>query len=288
MTAREKDVLALIKSTPLSGKKKQVAKYIVDNHVEVAFLTAAELARRSAVSEPTVIRLALALGYSGFPEMRIALQDKVQSKLTTLSRLQKGSRQAQASTNPAVKSLITDMKNLENTLHDLDVRTLNRVVKRIVQADKVIIVGYKMSSCLAEFLQMALKKSVDNTVAVTMSTGQFQEELVFATESSLVIAISFPRYTAAIVRDFAMAKKNGIRTVAITDSELSPLVDYANDYLLARCDFVSYIDSFAAAVSLLYAISTAVSIKTEATTVTRLEKLEDMWKGNELFFQDSS
>lgn len=274
----------MIKSTPLSGKKKQVAKYIVDNHVEVAFLTAAELARRSAVSEPTVIRLALELGYSGFPEMRIALQDKVQSKLTTLSRLQKGSKQASASTSPAVKSLITDMKNLENTLHDLNVRTLNRVVKRIVQADKVIIVGYKMSSCLAAFLQMALKKSVDNTVAVTMSTGQFQEELVFATENSLVIGISFPRYTSAIVRDFAMAKKNGIRTVAITDSELSPLVEHADDYLLARCDFVSYIDSFAAAVSLLYAISTTVSIKTEAQTVPRLERLEDMWKENELFF----
>ncbi len=65
MTKRQKDVLALIKSTPLSDKKKQVAKYIVDNYIEVAFLTAAELARRSSVSEPTVIRLAVDLGYTG-------------------------------------------------------------------------------------------------------------------------------------------------------------------------------------------------------------------------------
>ncbi len=53
---RQKDILALIKATSLSDKKKQVAKYIVDNYIEVAFLTAAELAYRTSVSEPTVIQ----------------------------------------------------------------------------------------------------------------------------------------------------------------------------------------------------------------------------------------
>jgi len=283
MAKRQKDILALIKSTPLSDKKKQVAKYIVDNHIETAFLTAAELAHRSSVSEPTVIRLATDLGYSGFPEMRAALQDKVQSKLTTLSRL-KESHRFKASTNPAVQSLVTDMKNLQNTLHNLNVRTLNRVVNRIVQADKVIILGYKMSSCLAQFFQMALKKSIDNTVAVTISPGQFQEELVFTTQESAVIAISFPRYTTAVVRDFRMAKHKGLTTIAITDSELSPLVEHATDYLLARCDFVSYIDSFAAVMSLLCAVATAVSIKSETETLPRLEELEKLWEENEVFF----
>ena len=273
----------MIKSTPLSDKKRQIAKYILDNYTEVSFLTAAELARRSSVSEPTVIRLATDLGYSGFPEMKTALQDKVQSKLTTLSRL-KGSHHFKASKNPAIQSLVTDMKNLENTLHNINVRTLNRVVNRIVQADKVIILGYRMSSCLAQFFQMALKKSIDNTVAVTTSMGQFQEELVFTTERSVVIAISFPRYTTAVVRNFRMAKQKGVTTVAITDSELSPLINYATDYLLARCDFVSYIDSFAAVMSLLCAIATAVSIKSEDETLPRLEELEELWRENEVFF----
>lgn len=283
MTKRHKDALALIKATPLSEKKKQVAKYIVDNYIEVAFLTAAELARRSSVSEPTVIRLAVDLGYAGFPEMRSALQDKVQGKLTTLSRL-KGSHRFKASKNPAVQSLMTDLKNLEDTLHNVNARTLNRVVNRIVQADKIIILGYKMSSCLALFLQMALKKSIDNTVAITTSTGLFHEELVFTTEESVVIAISFPRYTTAIVQDSRMAKQKGVTTIAITDSELSPLIDYATDYLLARCDFVSYIDSFAAAMSLLCAIATAVSVKSEIEILPRLKELEKMWEENDVFF----
>jgi DNA-binding MurR/RpiR family transcriptional regulator len=211
------------------------------------------------------------------------LQDKVQGKLTTLSRL-KGSHRFKASKNPAIQSMVTDMNNLENTLHNINVRTLNRVVNRIVQADKVIILGYKMSSCLAQFFQMALKKSIDNTVAVTTSPGQFQEELVFTTERSVVISISFPRYTNAAVQDFRMAEQKGVATIVITDSELAPLIDHATDYLLARCDFVSYIDSFAAAMSLLCAVATAVSIKSEDETLPRLEELEELWKENEVFF----
>ncbi len=283
MAKRQKDVLALIKSTRLSDKKKQVAKYIVDNYSEVAFLTAAELANRSSVSEPTVIRLAIDLGYAGFPEMRSALQDKVQGKLTTLSRLRESHR-LKASKNPAVKSLVTDIKNLENTLHNINIRRLNRVVKRIMQADKVIIIGYKMSSCLAQFFQMALKKSIDNVVAVTTTPGLFQEELVFTTERSVVIAISFPRYTTAGVRDFRIAQQKGVTTIAITDSDLSPLVDYATDYLLARFDSVSYVDSFAGAMSLLCAIATGVSIKSEVETIPRLEELEELWEESEVFF----
>jgi DNA-binding MurR/RpiR family transcriptional regulator len=283
MVKRQKDVLELIKSTPLSEKKRRIAKYILDNYTEASFLTAAELARRSSVSEPTVIRLAVDLGYAGFPEMRSALQEKVQGNLTTLSRL-KGSHHFKASKNPAIQSLVTDMSNLENTLHNINTRTLNRVVNRIVQADKVVILGYKMSNCLAQFFQMALKKSIDNTVAVTTSPGQFQEELVFTTERSVVIAISFPRYTTTVVQDFRMAKQKGVTTIVITDSELSPLIDHATDYLLARCDSVSYIDSFAAAMSLLCAIATAVSIKSETEILPRLEKLEAMWEENEVFF----
>ncbi len=283
MAKETKDILQLIRKASLSDKRKQVAKYILDNCVEAAFLTAAELARRSSVSEPTVIRLAAALGYSGFPAMRNALQDRVQSKLNTLNRLTESHR-LKSSKSPAIRSLLTDMKNLEETLHSLDVRTLNDVVDKLVNADKVIIIGYKMSGSLAQFLQMALKKTIDNTVAVTTGSGLFEEELVAATPSSVVIAISFPRYTNMVVRHICMARKRHLTTVAITDSELSPLVECAKYRLLARCSLVSYVDSFAAAMSLLCAISTGVSIKGESTTRPRLEELEVLWEESGLFF----
>jgi len=275
------DVFEQIRTQPLTGKKRQVAKYILDNYVEASFLTAAQLAERVQVSEPTVIRLACDLGFRGFPELKDALQAEVQAQLTTVQRLRKARRKS--SKAPAIRSLIAEGENLDLLLHSVDVRTLKRVAKRMIDADKVIVIGYKMSSVLAEYLCMALKKSIDNTVAVTEATGRFQEELIFAGPESVVVAISFPRYTAAVVRDFRQARQMGIQTVAITDSDLSPLVEYADHFFLAPCRAVSYVDAFGAAIGLLGAIATQVSVMTEDELVERLPKVERLWEENELF-----
>jgi DNA-binding MurR/RpiR family transcriptional regulator len=283
MVKRSKDVLDLIKSCKLSPKKWQVAKYVMDNYIDAAFLTAAELAKRAGVSEPTVIRLATALGFSGYPELQTALQDKVQARLTTINRLKRSHRYA-ASKNPAVQAVFTDIQNLETTLHDLDIESLNKIIGKILQADKVIILGYKMSAPLAQYLQLSLKKMIDNTVAVTATMEGIHEELVFSSERSVVVAISFPRYTRAIVDDFRLAHKRPVTTVAITDSELSPLIQYADHYLLARCKLLSYVDALAAPLSLLCAIATAVSIGKEDESLARLEEMEALWKENDFFF----
>jgi len=275
-------ILDRIRARSLTGKKLQVAKYIMDNVVEASFLTAAQLAEKVQVSEPTVIRLAADLGYAGYPGLKYALREKVQAQLTTVQRL-RGSRRRNSAKTPSIQSLITETGNLDSLLHSVDVRALRKVVKRLVAADKVIVVGYKMASILAEYFRMSLKKSIDNTVAVTRATGSFQEELAFAGSSSIVIGITFPRYTQAVVRDFQQAREQGICTVAITDSELSPLVEHADHYLLAPCSAVSYIDAFAAPIGLLCAIATEVSIATQDELTERLAKIEELWKANEVF-----
>ncbi len=277
------DVFERIKTEPLTGKKRQVAKYILDNYIEASFLTAAQLAERVQVSEPTVIRLAYDLGFRGYPELKDALQEKVQVQLTTVQRLRRNPQRV-SNKSPAIQSLIAEAGNLDSLVHSVNVREVKRVVARLVAADKVIILGYKMSSVLAEYLHMALKNSVDNTVAVTEATGLFQEELVFAGPQSVVVGISFPRYTRAMIRDFRQAREEGIRTVAITDSELSPLVEHADHCLLAPCRAVSYVDAFAAAIGLLCAIATEVSIAAEEQLIGRLAKLEELWEEDELFF----
>ena len=275
-------ILDRIRAKPLTGKKLLVAKYILDNYVEASFLTAAQLAERVQVSEPTVIRLASDLGYAGYPGLKYALQAKVQAQLTTVQRLRE-SRRRNSARRPAIRSLITEAGNLDSLVHSVDARALRQVVKRLGAADKVIVLGYKMSSVLAEYLHMSLKKSVDGTVAVTRATGLFQEELAFAGSSSVVVGIAFPRYTRAIVRDFQQAREQRICTVAITDSELSPLVEHADHCLLAPCSTVSYIDAFAAAIGLLCAIATEVSIETQDELAERLAKTEELWKASEVF-----
>lgn len=287
MSPKSKDIRLLIrdKENELTDKKRLVGKYIVDNYVEAAFCTTAELARKVRVSEATVIRFANDLGFEGYPQLQDQIQNLVQSQLTTVDRLKEYHRHLEDSENPPVKAIISDLSNLEKTLHNLDFDKLEKAVELIIEADKVIVVGLRMSSSLARYMGIVLRKSLENVSVIYSSSDQFYEELVGTNKNILVIAIDFPRYSKATVQYLKAARREGVITIAVTDSELSPLCKNADISLLASVRPVSYVDLLAVPISLLGAIGTAVSLKMEPESVERLEKLEKIWESHQVFYK---
>ena len=63
-----------------SKGQKKLATYINDNYDKAAFLTAARLGETVGVSESTVVRFAIHLGYKGYPEFQKALEELVRNK----------------------------------------------------------------------------------------------------------------------------------------------------------------------------------------------------------------
>ena len=55
-----------------SKGQKKLAAYIKENYDKAAFLTAAKLGETVGVSESTVVRFAIYLGYKGYPEFQRA------------------------------------------------------------------------------------------------------------------------------------------------------------------------------------------------------------------------
>ncbi|MGC9529550.1 MAG: MurR/RpiR family transcriptional regulator [Candidatus Bipolaricaulaceae bacterium] len=277
--ATGKELLAAIRETHFPGKRGRVAKYILDNGVEAAFLTAAELARRAEVSEPTVIRFATDLGFPGYPALQRALQDIVQQQLTTVDRLSLPDRgQARP---PTLQALWQDLRNLEETIRAADPPTIAQVVGRLAEADRVLVVGLRMSAALATYMRLALKKSVPTVVSVTTADGTFYDELVYATSQSVVVGIGFPRYARPTAEYLEAARGQGVPTVVLTDSQLSPLAPHADYLLLARCRAVSYVDSFTAPMAMIGALGTALSLRVDNTH--RLERLEQLWRQHRVF-----
>ena len=71
------DILAVIQDNVAGFSKGQklIANYILNYYDKAAFMTASKLGQKTGVSESTVVRFALELGYAGYPEMRKALQE---------------------------------------------------------------------------------------------------------------------------------------------------------------------------------------------------------------------
>lgn len=71
-----------------SKGQKKLASYIVDNYDKAAFFTAAKLGETVGVSESTVVRFAIHLGYKGYPEFQKALEELVRNKLNSIQRME--------------------------------------------------------------------------------------------------------------------------------------------------------------------------------------------------------
>ncbi len=78
----------------LSAKKKRVANFILDDYKKISLMTAKELAVQCEVSEPTIIRFAVSLGFSGYLEFARHVKDMVQIKLSSVDRLLNATKQS--------------------------------------------------------------------------------------------------------------------------------------------------------------------------------------------------
>ena len=71
------DILTLIQNgmVHFSKGQKLIANYIMNSYDKAAFMTASKLGKTVNVSESTVVRFAVELGYDGYPSMQRALQE---------------------------------------------------------------------------------------------------------------------------------------------------------------------------------------------------------------------
>ena len=256
---------------------KAIAKYIVERYDKAAFMTAAKLGNAVGISESTVVRFASELGYDGYPELQKALQEVVRIKLTAAQRMLVTSDRI-GEQDILTTVLNSDVNNIRITLDGVDKVEFDNTVNAILNAKKIYILGVRSSSVLASFLGFYFNLIFDNIRLVhTTSVSEMFEQILKVNTEDIVIGISFPRYSSRTIKALQYAKSKGCSVVAITDSKLSPLTDYATHTLLARSDMASFVDSLVAPLSVINALIVAIGMKKKGEVHIALEELEHIW-----------
>lgn len=274
-----KDILARMKERAPSFTKGQraIAGYILDTFEKAAFLTAGRLGRAVGVSESTVVRFAMELGYDGYPSMQKALQEMILNKLTSVQRIEVA-QERMGDQDVLALVLESDAEKIRRTLEGIDRESFQAAVDAILSAQKIFILGVRSSSSLANFLGYYLNYMFQNVHLITTSgTGEMMERLVGVTPEDAVIAISFPRYSIATVRGAQFCRAVGAIVIGITDGCASP-VGQSSDYVLAaKSDMVSLVDSLVAPLSLINALIVATAARREKELTKTFENLEHIW-----------
>ena len=245
-----------------SKGQKLISGYILENYDKAAYMTAAKLGSIVNVSESTVVRFAIELGFDGYPDFQHSLQEIVRTKLTSFQRIEVTNNLI-GDGDVLTKVLLADSDKIRHTLDEIDRADFETAVDKIVGARKIYVVGARSSGALASFLGHSLGMIFDEVKLVEPSSGsEIFEQIVGIGESDALIAISFPRYSKKIINAVDYAKHKGANVIAITDSATSPIAPQADQILLARSDMASFVDSLVAPLSIINAIVVAVSRKT--------------------------
>ena len=260
-----------------SKSQKLISKYILENYDKAAYMTASKLGSIVHVSESTVVRFAIELGFAGYPEFQHALQEIVRTKLTSFQRIEVTNNLI-GDGDVLSKVLLADADKIKHTLDDINREAFEDAVNRIVEAKNIYILGVRASSSLAGFLAHGLRMIFDNVKFVQTTSGsEMFEQIMSIRSEDVMIAISFPRYSKRIIHAVNFAHNAGADVIAITDSLASPIAPQANQVLTAKSDMASFVDSLVAPLSIINAIIVAVSRKKQDELKIRLRQLEEIW-----------
>ncbi len=270
----------------LTRSQRRIMQYIVDNYEEAIFLTASQLAHSVGVSEATVVRLAQALGFDGYPGMQSKFREGLQDRLSTVTRLEHTVDHVRQVGDVVVKVLQEDIQNLSQTLRNLPIEVFEQAVKDIEKAKRVFVVGLRGAHAPALTLATYLRFLGKRAQLLMPGHGELWDILQGLEKTDLVIGISLPRYTTITVEVLEHARSQRARVGAITDSPLSPLARYAHWVLTAESQLDSFIESFTAVTSLINALLTAMSIQKPAKTLRILREREAIWEKKGVYISD--
>lgn len=271
----EKWLLDLAHAHRLSPTQRRVVQHMIDSLPEVAFASTVELAEAAGVSQPTVTRIASALGFAGYPEFRAAVRDVV---LTPMGH--EASPAVETSTRSALVSERGNLRTLEEVLAGDQMRA---AVDLLAETRPLGVVGLRASAALAHyfgyFAQRVLPdvRVLDDAASLDDGVLQLQQD-----GATALLAIVMPRYPAASVRALATARQLGLATVVIADTPLLPFDELIDVTLVAPVGGYLVFDSHAATVTLSIALLDAVAGRDPRRTQERLESHEKLVSGWEL------
>ncbi|MFT8356608.1 MAG: MurR/RpiR family transcriptional regulator [Bifidobacterium aquikefiri] len=257
----------LVKAAESSPTARKVATCIEKNYSEIVFMTAAEVASRAGVSQGSVSRFCMLLGFAGYNNFQRNLQHIHGIGLTAPERLERisqqnennpasatqprdsGHQQNAASSVKAIRhrSLLQEDINAINQLQPIFAqKQYNKLVESLAAYPHIILTSARISATLLPYFAYTLNK-IRTGIQMTLPGAQEWELMDLNNpKDTLVVTTVFPRYSETLMRKLEQLHQRGFTIIALTDSRLSPIVKLSDESIILPVNMTSAFDDYAA------------------------------------------
>ncbi len=223
--------------TRLTERTLAVLKCMLDEPNETAAKSISEIARENDINISSITRLAQKLGFDGFPSLKGLFRENLKQHKSYYSEqvkkfLQKGYAGHNGKTSLLEKVIQDEWSNVMMMADAFDEQRFAAIIRLMVQAEHIHILGLRSSYPLAHYLGFYLKLIRDRVTLIGQAGHTLAEDLSALKTGDLLVAISVQPYTKDTAEAARIVKHQDVDIIALTDSLSSPLVTATDNFLI--------------------------------------------------------
>lgn len=269
----------LLSRDGLSTSQKAIAAYLCENPWEGLSQTAAEIGAAVGVSASTVVRFAQSIGFNGLADLQKLLANDVKRMLRSRESIERvkfvseqlGLGQAQTSYEVFLSVAKSEIENIERMKELVLPNQFDSVVRQLVEARHLYILGLRGSLGLAVHFTVGMSYVRPNVYRLDNSGDDLPDKLVSLGVNDCLLAFSYSPYTSTTVEAVKVCRSVGIPVIVITDSERSPSIQHASHHLVTS-NPLWFASTTAGTTALVNSLVYAAAAKSKAATASHIER----------------
>jgi DNA-binding MurR/RpiR family transcriptional regulator len=271
----------------LTPSETRIVQVLLSDYPLSGLGTAASLAKRAEVSDPTVVRLVVKLGFAGFPDFQAKLLEEVEARLHSPLLMLGAKRRTGDDENAAAAYLDSVSRTLERTHSLMPAQTYDRAADLIWKARRqVLLLGGRFSRSIATMLAGYLIQLRHGVRDIGALSPEAFDLLVDLDKRDLLIVFDYRRYQSDVIAFATQAASRGVRILLFTDPWLSPIADLAEVTMTASIEVDSPYDTLAPAVAQMEAVVVHGMAAHGGVERTRMESIERVRRANSITLDD--
>lgn len=233
--------------------QRVLADFITEHCDKAAFMSSFELSAVTGVSQSTVVRFAVKLGYGGYAAFQEALQGELKYRLTSLERLEMvfepgGDDELLAALTAA------DARNVRRLLSLNPPDGLRNLCTRLMLSARIYLYGQGFTGAAAVYLAAYLRILLPNVVCLNQSGVDPLTAMAAADSGDLLLCITYPPYGGTALDLLAFARERECCVVTVSEGSESEASAGADISLVADCGDYGVGGSLAPVITLCSAI----------------------------------
>jgi DNA-binding MurR/RpiR family transcriptional regulator len=259
----------------LPPRLQHAARFIIDNPDQIAVRSMREIARRAAVAPATMVRLARALDFADYEDLRDVFIRRVESTATAHAPRAQALQASERSGPKLVEHLATAQVAAIQSAAANPEAAIVAFVRQLAAARTVAFLGMRASHAIAFHFAYVYGLLRDNGRLLDDRGGALRDHAARLSRGDALIAISLAPYTRATVEAVEVAEQRGATILALTDSAVSPIARPARHILLFRGAGPSFFSTMVGALALAEVLVARLAASGGRAVIARLERTDE-------------